>query len=271
MCELFAMSSLIPTNVSFSMSAFSQHSSATAGHRDGWGVVFFEDNDARIIKETEAADRSACLEFVKHHDFESHVVISHIRNRTQGEISYRNTQPFARELGGRMHAFVHNGDLDMDQLLLLQQHISCSNFLPLGNTDSEHAFCALMNMLAHIWQAELLPSLRTRYEVISAFAMEISDFGPANFIYSDGEYLFIYSHKRKQKGRDGYHPPGLHILNRICRPEYRMVQVPGVNTTVTDKTQQIVLVATVPLTDEAWIPLDQGELRVARRGVLVQP
>ncbi|MES9904747.1 MAG: class II glutamine amidotransferase [Sedimenticola sp.] len=40
MCELFAMSSLEPASVSFSMEEFSRHGGLSGPHRDGWGIAF---------------------------------------------------------------------------------------------------------------------------------------------------------------------------------------------------------------------------------------
>jgi len=42
MCELFAVSSKVPTNVSFSLEEFSRHGGGTAHHKDGWGLAFYD-------------------------------------------------------------------------------------------------------------------------------------------------------------------------------------------------------------------------------------
>ena len=56
---------------------------------------------------------------------------------------YRNTQPFIRELGGRMHLFAHNGWLPP---YLRQGRLRNPSrpFNPVGDTDSEEAFCDLL-------------------------------------------------------------------------------------------------------------------------------
>ena len=51
MCELFAMSSLYPTTVTFSLNEFSKHGGFNGPHKDGWGVAYYEDNDVRILKD----------------------------------------------------------------------------------------------------------------------------------------------------------------------------------------------------------------------------
>ena len=112
MCELFAMSSRHPATVRMSLEEFSRHGGLAGPHKDGWGIAYYEDGDVRLIKEPFAASDSVCLRFVQDHPYRSSAVISHIRRATQGRRSLANTQPFARELGGRMHVFAHNGDLD---------------------------------------------------------------------------------------------------------------------------------------------------------------
>ncbi len=52
--------------------------------------------------------------------------------------------------------FAHNGDLDgIEQ----NERFSLSRFLPIGETDSEHAFCYLMGLMQPLWQDGTVPSL----------------------------------------------------------------------------------------------------------------
>ena len=111
MCELFGLSSSMPTTVSFSLEEFARHGGQTGPHRDGWGIAYYEDFDARLIREVESASGSEWIRFIRSHRLKSHIVVSHIRKATQGDRSLKNTQPFSRELGGRVHLFAHNGDL----------------------------------------------------------------------------------------------------------------------------------------------------------------
>jgi len=112
MCELFAMSAAQPADVHLSLEEFSRHGGLAGPHKDGWGIAWYEGADVRLVKEPTAASDSACLEFIQDRPFRSTLVLSHIRKATQGALTLANTQPFARELGGRMHVFAHNGDLD---------------------------------------------------------------------------------------------------------------------------------------------------------------
>lgn len=64
MCELFAMSSLLPADVTYSLTEFAQHGGRTGPHRNGWGIAHAEDGDVRLIKDTDAAADSPSVRFV---------------------------------------------------------------------------------------------------------------------------------------------------------------------------------------------------------------
>ncbi len=59
---------------------------------------------------------------------------------------------------------------------------------------------------------------------------------------------------RSAQGSGDIRPPGLHVLCRSC-----VEQAP----------QDVVLFTSIPLTDEAWRPLDDGEVVVAHGGTVV--
>jgi glutamine amidotransferase len=263
MCELFAMSSRHPATVSLSLDEFSRHGGQTAGHKDGWGIVWYDDGDARQIKEAEPAAQSACVRFLQAHPFRSSVVLSHIRKATQGAVATRNCQPFIRELGGVWHSFAHNGHLAG---LVDNPHLAGGAFRPVGETDSELAFCALLARLAPLWHGTERPSLAARREVVERFAAELRAHGPANFLYSDGDALFAHAHRRTQA--DGtVSPPGLWRLARHCEAGGTL-RAEGLGIEAHGAAQDVALVASVPLTDEHWVPLAEGTLLVAQQGAL---
>jgi len=268
MCELFSLSSLHPTNISFSLEEFADHGGHNGPHKDGWGVAYYEDLDLRLFREPCPASSSPCVKLLREHGLRSNIVISHIRMATQGDNALRNTQPFCRALGGRMHTFVHNGDLDgIDEL----PGFNTGDWRPIGETDSEHAFCHLMHQLSVIWRQASPPSLGQRLEIIDNFAGRLRPLGPANFIYSDGEYLYAHGDKRTQPGRAGYHPPGLYWLARNCGLADETQALPGITLEQTRYDQQVVLVASVPLSVEPWQPFDEGQILVMKSGTIQHP
>jgi predicted glutamine amidotransferase len=64
--------------------------------------------------------------------------VAHVRNRTVGTPALENTHPFKRVLWGRDWVFAHSGTLPKVKGKPLRE------FTPVGDTDSEHAFCWLL-------------------------------------------------------------------------------------------------------------------------------
>lgn len=205
--------------------------------------------DAFVIREPAAAHGSALLASLQQHDPRSALAIAHVRHATQGEPLLRNTQPFERELGGRIHLFAHNGMLPGIER---DRRFRARWTRPVGDTDSEHAFCALIDRLRPLWDRGV-PSLQHRLEEVAAFAADLRTLGPANFLYSDGDVIFAHGHRRR--GATGaIEPPGLHVLCRSCNEHGG---------------QEVALVASVPLTSERWRSLAEGEIVVLREGRVV--
>lgn len=260
MCELFGLSSRVPTTVSLSMRVLARHGSHTSGLGDGWGVAFHAGDDALLLKQPGPAEDSPWIGFLASQPVRSRIVVSHIRHATQGEVSLRNTQPFMRELGGRMHVFAHNGRLTGIEHRLED---NLRRFRPVGTTDSEVAFCVLLERMAPLWDAGT-PSPAQRLREIAHVAEALRPLGPANFLYADGELLAAHAHRRTQ--RDGsIEPPGLWMLRRSCAVDPDALATAGVRL---DGGQFVTLFASVPLTDEAWQPLQEGEIALARNGML---
>ena len=258
------MSARFPTTVHLSMDELARHGGGSGPHRDGWGIGFVHANDALVLREPVSAHTSDMVAFLQRQDPRSTSVIAHIRRATRGERELRNTQPFARELGGRMHLFAHNG---MVHAIGEDRRFASKRFRPIGDTDSEQAFCALLERLAPLWE-DGLPSLDARIQVITGFAAELRELGPANFLYSDGDVVFAHGHRRRTD-RGVIEPPGLHVLCRRCAAHADGVRIPGIEIEPRAE-QQVALVASVPLSSEGWTPLAEGELIVLRDGVVVR-
>jgi glutamine amidotransferase len=208
----------------------------------------------------------------------SDLVLSHIRLATQGEAVLHNTQPFQRELGGRAHVFAHNGDLVG---IRDECHLESRRFTPVGDTDSELAFCCLLERLAQLWDQakDALPSVESRLEVVADFAAWLRPLGPFNFIYSDGDTLF-------EQDDGSTRPPGLYLLVRSSNEQAVDLTDSGVllaptaqelvliaSVPLTDEpwepiAQELVLIASVPLTDEPWEPISEGEVVALKMGVV---
>jgi predicted glutamine amidotransferase len=264
MCELLAISSRRPTQLDFSLTTLAAHSGAASTTRDGWGVASYQGHDAALYREPTAASDSPLVRFLRSQALDTTLAISHIRHATRGQVALSNTQPFARELGGRVHVFAHNGNLvGIERGATL----AFDRYRPVGTTDSEHAFCALLERIHALWgKADSPPSLETRLSAISNFAADLRKLGPANFLYADGEVLFAHGHRRIQTN-GLVAPPGLCLWTCRCTAPDESVHAHGV--TVGPGFQEMVMVASVPLTDEAWRPLAEGEVVAVSKGKLL--
>ncbi len=259
MCELFCLSSRLPAEATFSLHHFAAHGAPGGRNVDGWGVAFHDGHDVRLYKEPEPAGDSPWLAFIEQRPLPTRLLFSHIRHATRGANSHANTQPFVRALGGRMHLFAHNGSFDA---IDGRYAASGRRFRPVGETDSEIAFCLLLERLAPLWEGAAAPSLAARCEAFAAFAADMRPLGIANFLYGDGDFVFAHGHRRTQA--DGLvAPPGL-----WCRHRHHAGTParPGVAIAAGDAGQEITLLASVPVTGGDWRPLDEGEIVVVAAG-----
>ena len=265
MCELLAMSSRRSTQLNFSLQTLAAHSGGVSTTRDGWGVALYQGSDVALFREPKAASDSPLVHFLQSQELSTTLAISHIRHATRGALDLSNTQPFLRELAGRMHVFAHNGNLAGIEGA---GSMAYDRYRPVGATDSEHAFCALLERLHGLWNpASPPPTLQERRSVVAAFAADLRKLGPANFLYADGEVLFAHGHRRIQAATGRIAPPGLFLMSCHCPDPQEPVHASGV--TVAPGFQEMVLVASVPLTGEGWRPLDEGELVAVSAGRLV--
>ncbi|MBC7657351.1 MAG: class II glutamine amidotransferase [Frankiaceae bacterium] len=265
MCELLAMSSRRSTQLNFSLQTLAAHSGSASTTRDGWGVAFYQGNDVALFREPMAANDSPLVRFLQSQGLSTILAISHIRHATRGALDLSNTQPFLREFAGRMHVFAHNGNLPG---IDTAADMAFDRYRPVGTTDSEHAFCALLERLHGLWKiASTPPTVQERRSVVAAFAADLCKLGPANFPYADGEVLFAHGHRRIQAATGRIVPPGLFLMSCHCPDPQEPVHANGV--TVAPGFQEMVLVASVPLSGEGWRPLDEGELVAVSAGRII--
>jgi glutamine amidotransferase len=183
----------------------------------------------------------------------------------EGSVCLANTQPFVRELGGRAHVFAHNGQLGT---IAQTPSSNLRHFAPVGETDSEVAFCILLERLSRLWQGTEIPSLAARHAEVLRFASEMRDHGPANFLYCDSDTLFAHGHRRIQSGGK-IAPPGLWLLQRSCSSDDDATIVNEMSQQDQSVSRELTLIASVPLSDEDWRPFAEGEIAVVQNGNVV--
>lgn len=254
MCELFACSSSSPVNINFSLEEFSKHGGKTAGHKDGWGVCYYDENDIRRFRGVHPAYCSEELNFLKKHGILSKTVMSHIRKASIGDISLHNTHPFIRELRGDVFSFIHNGSV----VTKFSELTPLSRFTPIGETDSEKIFCTFLNNLA--LQNQI--NYQTIKSVFLDLAKQLKDDGPLNIILSNGVYLFAYSDIRKDSF--AHSVPGLYYMTNKSPKKVNGLEIN------TNTKQDKILLASVPLSQDNWIELKQSTYFSACYGKIVE-
>jgi len=242
MCQLLGMNANTPTDVMFSFTGFATRAGE---HKDGFGIAFFEGAGVRLFVDAQSARESPVAEIVRRYPIKSSNIVAHIRKATQGRIALENTHPFQRELWGRYWVFAHNGDLKG-----FTPHLHAS-FRPVGGTDSELAFCWLMQELAKAHAA--LPSVAELSATLRELVPEIARHGNFNFMLSHGEALWAHcstalSYLVRQ------HPfRSAHLADEDLSVDF------AAHTTPADR---VAVIVTEPLTsDETWVPFAPGELR----------
>lgn len=262
MCELFGVSSSKPVQVKYSLHAFAEHGGLIHPNKSGWGIAYHEGKDALLFKEPEPASDSPLIRFIESQPLTSTCILAHVRYATAGAPSFANTHPFIRELGGQRHVFAHNGGLEgiWDKIKL-----QSDTYTPVGDTDSEYAFCVLLERIAPLWRGSKgPPPLQDRLGIFADTAAELARLGAANFLYSDGEVLFAHGHRRCWDEGGGRfsepRPPGLSLSSR------RDLLVKGLHVEAPHSDTDAVYIASVPLTEEGWTPLPEGTVLALRRG-----
>ncbi|CAM5219024.1 hypothetical protein CDEF62S_04432 [Castellaniella defragrans] len=124
-------------------------------------------------------------ELIKRYPIKSRNVIAHIRKATQGALELENCHPFIREHWGRHWLFAHNGDLKAFAPALR------GDYLPIGQTDSEQAFCCMMEGLRARFGAHEPDDARL-FEAVAEMTEELASYGVFNFLLSNGHCLLAH-------------------------------------------------------------------------------
>jgi glutamine amidotransferase len=183
MCELLGMSANVPTDIVFSFTGLMQRGGRTGPHRDGWGIGFYEGRGLRLFHDPAASAESEIARLVQRYPIKSEVVIGHIRQANVGKVCLANTHPFVRELWGRNWCFAHNGQLANFQPPL-------GFYRPVGDTDSEAAFCDLLNRVRASFPEPL--EVERLLPVLVRACGEYRRLGVFNVLLSDGDWLFSF-------------------------------------------------------------------------------
>ena len=223
----------------------------TSDHCDGFGIAFFEDKACRLFVDNQSAVESPIAELVRNYPIKSRNVIAHIRKATQGKISLENSHPFSRELWGRQWIFAHNGDLHGFNPAL------SGRFTPVGNTDSERAFCFLLDQLVNKFGYHE-PKLEQIFALLAEVSPKIAEHGTFNFCLSNGQALFTYAITKLHWLVREYPFKPAQLIDLDVEVDFSQVTTPE---------DRVAVITTEPLTqNEKWTAFEPGEMILFQYG-----
>ena len=254
MCQLLGLSFNVSVRPEISFRGFMRRGRSNP---HGWGLALYPDGKAaQVFKEPVEAGASPLAAFLRDYPrLESPIFIGHVRIASAGGHFYRNTHPFERALRGRDWIFAHNGTLKNFG------REETGKSVPLGETDSEWAFCRILDWLD---KTDVGQWNNKNYKALAELLAELNELGALNVLMSDGERLFCYH------DRNGY--------NGLCyvRREFKHTRITLADEDWTvdlgrikDPRQKGYVIATKPLTDEDWVRFTGGQLIVFRKGEIV--
>jgi len=279
MCQLLGMNCATPTDFNFSFRGFAKRGGETDKHEHGWGLAVYEGRGLRTFLDPLPASKSPVAELVERYPMKTLNMMAHIRYATQGAVNLENVHPFQREMWGIQWSFAHNGEVPkytnqeqyINSPLLGRTKRQETIYLPVGDTDSEAVFCAILNGL----RAEFtkLPTLPVLYATLERFCGEIvsghEESTIFNFLLGCGQYtLFAYSWPGARPGSQVWN--GLYYTVR--RPPFSQAQLVDVDyavdfAEVTTSDDRVAVIATKPLTsNEEWTEFKRGQLLMFDHG-----
>jgi glutamine amidotransferase len=259
MCELLALNANTPTDMGFSFRGLSRRDGASGEHADGWGLASFTTDghpdrpSLTLLREEAPAAFSALADQLADRSPRALLSIAHIRKATRGVVALENCHPFSRSWGGQTWVFAHNGDL--------QGAIPLGDrYRPFGSTDSEAAFCWILEELD---RALVNPADSSAlFEQLHHCAAQLAERGTFNALISNGQWLFVTATSR------------LHWLTRRAPFRKATLADPPLQvdlSALTTSNDVVTILSTEPLTtDEHWQPFQAGESLLFCAGEVVQ-
>ena len=244
MCELFGLSASVPVSAEDLLAAFRLRGGLAADNPDGWGLAFLDGEAFRIFKEPKPAAQSAQFAQLCGR-VRSRLVIAHVRKARYPPINtMTNTHPFVQTCCGRQWVFAHNGLVP--GVVDLEGGRPNPVCRPIGETDSEHAFCYILGCVAQTFERVHPRDHAAWMSALAAVSELLTSYGKFNFLMSDGENLIAYGHDR------------LHHAEQY-----------SVDLSSTQPLDRVVIATEAIAGSMGWVAFEPGEMRVYRLGKLI--
>lgn len=255
MCRLYAFTATEPTKVECTLvhaqnALMSQSRRDLSGgqHTNGWGIVTFETGKPHLEKQSWAAYHGEHFKRAAAKIY-SRTVLAHIRKATVGKSVLANTHPFT---SGKW-AFAHNGTVPgfsklqrkLCNLISDERRVGIA-----GETDSEHVFAYLLTLLDQHGEASIETLLARCARTITEYAADANPKAKLglNIMLTDGDHVYgtclgrsLYYVERK--GLYDCEICGFPHIHHDPNVEYWGV-----------------VVASEPITHEAWIKVADGSV-----------
>jgi len=192
--------------------------------------------------------------------FRSTMFLCKVKGAAQRHTQH-DAQPFRRSFAGRDWLLLHNGSLDKEGLSRLYD--KDSHFLePLGNTDSELAFCYLLDRFqSNRWKQ----INEVDGPTLLKWMEQLDTVGSADILLSDGRSLVVYRSKNPTNMNLAY--ARFSPANRPAHLESDSVQLDFSDSR--DQYRTALMVTSAAFNQGNWQPLMPGQLIVARRGAIL--
>lgn len=260
MCQLLGMNCNTPTDIGFSFAGFRKRGGDTDHHKDGFGIAFFEPSQCgataglRLFHDDKPSYNSPIADLINTYPIKAINVICHIRKATQGKVCLANTHPFIREVWGEQWAFAHNGQLANGFLATLPP--VTAYYRPVGNTDSEMAFCYILNRLKTEFSER--PDNATLFAFLTKICRLLTETGLFNCLLSNGDWQLAYA--------------GSLLFYLTRKAPFGEAKLTDQDLSIdfsqfTTEKDRITILATIPITaNETWQQLAVSECQVFQNG-----
>ena len=271
MCQLLGMNANTPTDIGFSFAGFRQRGGLTDHHEDGFGIAFFEPADCdtdgkkaglRLFHDNQPSSQSPVADLVHNYPIKATNVIAHIRKATQGKNCLANTHPFVREVWGEEWVFAHNGQMNegfVRRCQRLHDNGNAEYCQPVGTTDSEMAFCYLINRLKASFKRR--PDDETLFAFLTAQCRYLGANGLFNCLLSNGDWQLAYANTLL-----------FYLTRKAPFGEAKLADEDlAINfSEITTDDDKVTILVTVPLTEnENWQQLAVNECAIFRDGEII--
>lgn len=234
-----------------------------SGYIPSWGLGWYpEDNLSTMLTKGEAAKDTAIFAnaVTDWSNFRSTTFFYKIKSSTQ-EYNYNESQPFSRSFSGRDWMFSHSGDLDKESLKKIQNNQP--NFLlePIGNSDSELAFCYILSQI-HKHNSKTISGIEPN--LLYSWFKEIDSFGSADMYLTDGESMICFHGTASQSNMS---------YSRIQPPHNQGVYNSESTQFSLDDPRDIYRTALVVTNSSfyegSWTNMALGQLIIIKRGAII--